>query len=235
MACRLSTRKDRNVELCAPARHAAWRLRHLVLEDLGQDRILAVLLTEGGHAIKHVLTVPGLNCSESLMKKLENYINIHFSGMSLVAMRRSLTGTPAAQDREHDLLLTKVARVVNTLEADLQQRLDIQFFGFSNMLDMPEFREVTAIRRLYALVDQPEKLHAITSRHTEDDTIVMRIGREINDPDCRDFAICMTRIFDGTSVLGFVGVVGPRRMPYAVLYQLLAYARYKFSQRRHVC
>ncbi len=228
--------RTRLLSFYAPARHVVWRLRHLVLEPIGVNHILALAITQRGHAIKQILAVPEHEYAESFLKSIENYVNSHYTDSSLVDICRSLTQTQDVGEQRQDLILKHASRIMRALEAEIQKRDEIHFVGFKKILDAPEFQNIDAMRRIYSLIDDESRFQTVASRAlaNNDDRIRIFIGQEITDPIYHDLSICITRVGSANKHLGFIGVLGPRRMPYLASYQLLSYTKFKFSKEFEV-
>lgn len=227
--------RTRLISFYAAAKHTAWKLRHIVLEPIDTKQVLAVLITGGGQALEHMMDFGDRPYTEPLLKKIENYVNLHFAGLSLEEMRWSLASTPAVP-REHDVLLAEANRLIQQLEDAVRRSEDIHFIGFETMIEAPEFRDVDAIRRLYTLVRDRHRIQSIASQAAIEhrDQVHIFIGREFQDPELHDLSTCFTRLMDGERNLGYVGVLGPTRMPYVTSYRLLSYARFKVATEFNV-
>jgi heat-inducible transcriptional repressor len=143
-----------------------------------------------------------------------NYLNTHFSGMTLSAIRERLLGLMQEEKALYDSLLKRVValgqRAFSLSEAEASVSLD----GTSNMLSRPEFEDLERMRALLRTFEEKSRLVAILNACIATEGLRVLIGNENPDPDLRDLSFVTTRCrVEGEEGWG-LGVLGSTRMEY---------------------
>ena len=216
--------QTRQMTFHIPLRSSGIKLRHIHLERLNKDKVLALWIGRGGQTFESVLHIEETVLGNNLAEKAKNYFNNAFRDCSLLDIQRALTAQIRAGS-EWDLLLAKAALLANALAGEADQLDDLSFQGMPRMLEMPEFQDVSAVKLLFEVVETQAKIKTILRRALEEDPLtVFFIGTEMDDPDLEDMTIAMAKINQGNHTIGCVGVLAPKRMPYLKSWQMLSYA-----------
>ncbi len=84
--------------------------------------------------------------------------------------------------------------------------------GSHNILNYPEYSDVEKARAFLSVLEEKEKLMALLSG--PDEALNVRIGPEMGMPEMADCSVVTASYQVGRGHHGFVGVIGPTRMPY---------------------
>lgn len=211
-----------------PLRHSGVRLRHIHLERLNQDQVLALWISRGGRTFETVLPLNQEAIGGSLVEKCENYLNNAFKGFSLLEIDRTLRANIQARD----LLMERVAQLTNALLTRAGESDDIQFDGLTNLLHQPEFQDVQRIKLLLESLEEKDRIVNVVRRGLEEDAaLVFYIGNEMKAPRLQQLTLALVKISHADHLIGAVGLLGPKRMPYLKALQMLSYAREQVAAR----
>jgi heat-inducible transcriptional repressor len=101
---------------------------------------------------------------------------------------------------------------------------DLKFYmeGSSNMIDIPEFRDLQKMRSLLKLFDEKSELLELFNNDLVTDGVKIHIGEEDKFEILKDLSLITAnyRIGSGTEK-GSLGVLGPMRMNYSTLIPLI--------------
>jgi heat-inducible transcriptional repressor len=86
--------------------------------------------------------------------------------------------------------------------------------GATNLLDHPEFMDIEATRNLLRMFEQRERLAGVLASLAEDGGVRVTIGDENPSEEMRACTLITSAYLYRDQVLGILGVVGPRRLPY---------------------
>ena len=185
---------------------------------LGEDKILAIVITDKGHVEKrNVILEKGISKEE--VRKTVDLISKLIVGVSL-------TEVPAVLEYE---VKPAIAQYTNQYESlynafynafkDFSSKMNVNVSGTGNLLKEPEFNNVDKIR---ALLDKFEDQSLIKNIQTDDENIKVYIGSE-NDFD-NDISVIKTYYYkDGEE--GTIALIGPKRMEYGKAEALLNYIK----------
>ena len=183
-------------------------------------------IARGGQTFETVLDIDETQLAPNLAEKAENYFNSTFRDCNLLEIQRTLTKRYGSGARDWDLLISKAALLSNLLSHEASQLHDLKFQGLAELLEMPEFQTVGAVKVLFEVVETKGKIKAVVRRALEvEPWILFFIGRELADPDLESMTIALAKITHRDSCICCVGVLGPKRMPYLKSLQMLSYAR----------
>jgi heat-inducible transcriptional repressor len=104
-------------------------------------------------------------------------------------------------------------RTVTQIVAMLRGRT-LYVSGAINMLDHPEFWDIETTRGLLRTFEQKERLADLMATLAEDEGMRVTIGEENPFAEMRECTLITSTYLYRDQVLGILGVVGPRRLPY---------------------
>jgi heat-inducible transcriptional repressor len=178
------------------------------LMPLPDDRALAVLVTDAGWiTVREITLDPALPPEE--LRALGRELTRRFRDRSvqdIVAMERA----PADP---LDALHTRARDVTEQIVAMLRGRT-LYVSGAINMLDHREFWDIETSRELLRTFEQKEKLAELMTALASESGVRVTIGDENPVTAMRECTLITSTYMYRDQVLGILGVVGPRRLPY---------------------
>jgi len=184
-------------------------LTRVELIPLGEDdRALAVLVTDSGWITARAITLdPSLPADD--VRKIGRELTRRFRGRTvedIVEMEKS-------PDDPLDELHTRAREVTEQILALLRGRT-LYISGAINMLDHPEFWDIETTRALLRTFEQKERLADLMAALAEDAGVHVTIGEENPYAEMRECTLITSTYKYRDQVLGILGIVGPRRLPY---------------------
>lgn len=209
-----------------PFRHQGFRLGHMHLERLNAKRLLALWVARGGQTFQSILEIPEHELAGSLVETTSNFFNNTFHNKNLVQIQGHLRQRYGHGGR-WDALLSSAARVVHALLEEIRELEPIQFQGISRILEMPEFEDVAQVRSVCKIVEQQEQIGKLVKRCLEEESkwLMFFIGGEMNDPELENMTLVLSKFHTRDEVIGCVGALGPKRMPYLYSLQMFRFAQ----------
>jgi heat-inducible transcriptional repressor len=188
-------------------------LRHAEFLGLSDDRVLAIFVINDSEVQNHVIhTQRRFTASE--LQQAGNYLNAHFAGKDLQAVRRGLV------DAMHDVKETANALMQAAMEAaervidDEQKQPDYVLAGQTNLMGFAEFANLERLRQLFeAFAEKRDILHLL-DQCLGSDGIQIFIGDESGYELFGDCSLITAPYRAEGKVLGVLGVIGPTRMAY---------------------
>jgi heat-inducible transcriptional repressor len=183
-------------------------LDRVELMPLGEDRALAVVVTDAGWVTVRAVTLdPPLGAEE--VRKISRELTRQFRGRTVqevVEMER--------EPRDPlDTLHTRARAVTEQVVALLRGRT-LYVSGATNILDHPEFWDIETTRDLLRTFEQKERLADLMTTLAGEEGVRVTIGEENPDATMRECTLITSTYMYRNQVLGILGVVGPRRLPY---------------------
>jgi heat-inducible transcriptional repressor len=183
-------------------------LDRVELMPMADDRALAVLVTDSGWITARAITLePSLGPDE--VRKIGRELTRRFRGRTvedIVEMEKS-------PDDPLDELHTRAWNVIEQIVALLRGRT-LYVSGAINMLDHPEFWDIETTRTLLRTFEQKERLADLMAALAEDVGMRVTIGEENPYAEMRECTLITSTYMYRDQILGILGIVGPRRLPY---------------------
>ncbi len=214
------------VILAPPLQQA--RLERLDLVPVAGDRALVVLATETGWGTSRILTLEE-PASASELREVARVLTERFGGLTLQVIRTRLADTPPPT--EDDRIERVAAALTRRIFGSLWDR-HLYIGGTMNILDQPEFADIAVMRALLRTFEEKRQLiELLTTRASASDGVQVVIGSEMPYQEMQETSLVAACYKYRDRVLGVLGVVGPRRMPYAKIVPLVDYAARLISRR----
>jgi heat-inducible transcriptional repressor len=192
--------------LAPPLRRTA--LDRIELVGLGEDRALAVVVTDTGWVTARAITpLPRPNIEE--LRELGRTLTRRYRGKTFQAILDDM-------ERPADLLdplWTRSRGVIDQIIGLLRDR-NLYISGAINVLDHPDFSDVATMRGLLKAFEDKARLVDLLTRMAEERGVQVLIGGENPVEEMRECSLITSTYTYRGQVLGVLGVVGPRRMAY---------------------
>jgi heat-inducible transcriptional repressor len=192
--------------LAPPLRRTA--LDRIELVGLGEDRALAVVVTDTGWVTARAITpLPRPNIEE--LRELGRTLTRRYRGKTFQAILDDIE-RPADP---LDPLWTRSRGVLDQIVGLLRDR-NLYISGAINVLDHPDFSDVATMRGLLKAFEDKARLVDLLTRMAEERGVQVLIGGENPVEEMRECSLITSTYTYRGQVLGVLGVVGPRRMAY---------------------
>ncbi|HET8645917.1 MAG TPA: heat-inducible transcriptional repressor HrcA, partial [Vicinamibacteria bacterium] len=213
-ASQLLSRLSRSVGFVMTPDLARTTFRHIDLVRLPHPRVLVVMVSRTG-LVTHKLIEVDEQLAQEELQACANYLNVHFAGMTLDAIRGRLLQMMTEDKTVYDTLLKKVVSVGRPAFAAEASgdASSVYVDGASNILDQPEFEDVSRMRALFKTFEEKTRLVKIVNACLDGFGVRVIIGREIPDPALQGVSLVTTGFPVGAEGWA-LGVMGPTRMEY---------------------
>jgi heat-inducible transcriptional repressor len=208
-------------------------LRHVSLVRLSTTKVLAVLVSDTGSALRCVLD-DASSGGQADLERLATALNERVAGRTLAAARDGLAQEVAAlRSRAQGLLERAIhlgwrALVASSEAADPG---DLVIATRLALLDQPEFQDPETLRQLFGALETRASLLAILRKLIAAKDVTVVFGEDLDGSDLRHLALVVAPYGAAESPLGVVGVIGPRRMDYPRVVPLVGYVSRLVSER----
>jgi heat-inducible transcriptional repressor len=178
------------------------------LMPLEEDRALAVVTTNAGWlTVREVALDPPLAAEE--VRAIGRELTRRFRDRSV----EEIVAMENAPADPLDALHTRARGVTEQIVAMLRGRT-LYVSGAMNILDHPEFWDIEQTRALLRTFEQKERLADLMTSLSADAGVRVTIGVENPVDAMRECTLITSTYMYRDQVLGILGVVGPRRLPY---------------------
>jgi heat-inducible transcriptional repressor len=216
------------VILAPPLQHT--RLERVDLIPVEGERALVVLATETGWGMSRILTLEE-PMSHGEVREVARLLTERYAGLTFQEIRSRVADGGGGPPSEAERVLRAAAYVARKVFQSLWDR-NLYVGGAMNMLDQPEFGIGTMRALLRTFEEKRQLIELLTTRsQTSDGGAQVVIGTEIPYQEMQETSLVAASYRFHDRVLGVLGVVGPRRMPYARIVPLVEYTARLVSRR----
>ena len=178
------------------------------LMPLPDDRALAVVTTDAGWITVREITLDG-RVTVDEVRAIGRELSRRFRDRSV----QEIVEMETAPADPLDALHTRAHAVTEQILAMLRGRT-LYVSGAINMLDHPEFWDLETTRELLRTFEQKESLAQLLTALAAESGVRVTIGDENPVTAMRECTLVTSTYMYRDQVLGILGVVGPRRLPY---------------------
>lgn len=205
------------------------QLERIDLIPVEGDRALVVLATETGWGTSRILTLEEPAPAVEL-REVARVLTDQYGGLTFQEIRTRLSEATALPP-EADRVSRVAAFLARKVFASLWDR-NLYIGGAMNILDQPEFADIRIMKALLRTFEEKRQLiELLTTRASGSDGVQVVIGSEIPYQEMQETSLVAACYKYQDRVLGVLGVVGPRRMPYAKIVPLVDYTARLVSRR----
>lgn len=186
------------------------------LVQMAPGQLLIVLLTHTG-MLKHKTVNASVNAGD--ISRLKNFLNKSLRGVPLAQANARIV-SEIRKFQENEKAIYSIAEQISEVLFGIQD--DLYIGGTSNAISVPEFNDFEPIKSIIKLNEDKEKLIRIINDDFNSNAVNVKIGSENLPEELKDLSIITTAYSDGDKAVGVLGIIGPKRMPYAKMMSLVS-------------
>ncbi|MFG6415622.1 heat-inducible transcriptional repressor HrcA [Roseateles sp. DC23W] len=192
---------------------------HIEFLRLGERRVLVILVSPDGDVQNRVVFTPQ-DLSQSELAEASNRLNAGYAGLTLEAVRERLRHEVDALRGEIAGLMSAAVQVGT--EAMTQQDEQVIVSGERNLLTVQDFsHDLGSLRRLFDLFEQKTQLMRLLDNSSRAEGVRIYIGGESQVVPYEELSIVSAPYEVDGQVVGTLGVIGPTRMAYDRMIQIV--------------
>jgi heat-inducible transcriptional repressor len=200
----------------APRRTSVFR--HIEFLSLSERRVLVIIVSPEGDVQNRIIHTQTVFAQTQLLEAA-NFLNAHYAGLTMEAVRERLK-------TEVDMLRGEIATLMQAavdIDADDAGQQDaVVIAGERNLLSVSEFsHDMGNLRRMFDLFEQKTQLLRLLDVSAQAQGVRIYIGGESQVVPYQDLSVVTAPYEVDGQVVGTLGVIGPQRMPYERMIQIV--------------
>lgn len=193
--------------------------RHIEFLRLSEHRVLVILVAPDGDVQNRVFFTQH-DYSQSELVEATNYLNGHYAGLTIEEVRERLKGEIDALRGEIAALMQ--AAVQAGSEAIAESTEDVVISGERNLLQVQDFSsDLGSLRKLFDLFEQKTQLMRLLDVSSRAEGVRIYIGGESQVVPYEELSVVSAPYEVDGQVVGTLGVIGPTRMAYDRMIQIV--------------
>ena len=200
----------------APRRSSVFR--HIEFLNLSERRVLVILVSPEGDVQNRIIQTQ-VQFTQSQLLEAANFLNAHYAGLTMEAVRARLKTELESLRGEIATLMQSAVDIVSDPQ---QNQEEVIVSGERNLLSISEFSsDMGHLRRLFDLFEQKTQLVRLLDVSSQADGVRIYIGGESQVVPFEDLSVVTAPYEVDGQVVGTLGVIGPQRMPYDRMIQIV--------------
>ena len=221
---RLFARRQDHVDGCSPT-GAGGNLTgldpgHIEFLRLSEKRILVIIVSPDGDVQNRVLFTES-DFDQSQLVEASNYLNAHYSGMAMEQVwARLKTEVESLRSEIAGLMQAAIQASTEAMQSAAEQ--DVVIAGERNLLSVSDFSsDMSQLRRAFDLFEQKTLLMRLLDESSQAEGVHIYIGGESQVVPVEELSVVTAPYSVDGQVVGTLGVIGPIRMPYARMVEVV--------------
>jgi heat-inducible transcriptional repressor len=201
----------------APRRNSVFR--HIEFLRLSERRYLVIIVSPDGDVQNRVVFTDS-DYTQTQLVEAANFLNANYAGLAIEQVRERLK-------TEVDSLRVEIAQLMQTAveagsEALSQAQEEVVISGERNLLSVSDFSsDMSHLRRAFDLFEQKTQLMRLLDISSQAEGVRIFIGGESQVVPFEELSVVSAPYEVDGQVVGTLGVIGPTRMPYDRMIQIV--------------
>ena len=187
-------------------------LEHVYFSRLGEQKVLAVVVTRSGVVRDRVLR---LDIAQADLDVAAHYINENFRGWTMDDMRAEIARRIETERSEYDRLMQSIEQLYKQGALATSEAHETVFVeGAANLVTGEEDRQ--RLQDMLRTLEEKEKVVNLLRAYldTRQEAVRVVIGLDETLPSMRNFVLIGAPARVGGEVMGSLAVIGPTRLDY---------------------
>ncbi len=200
----------------APRRSSVFK--HIEFLRLSERRFLVIIVSPEGDVQNRVIFTEA-DYTQSQLIEAANFLNSHYAGMAIEEVRERLKNEVEALRSE---IATLMQTAVQVSSEAIESRDEVVVSGERNLLTVSDFSsDMGNLRKLFDLFEQKAQLMKLLDVSSRAEGIRIYIGGESQVIPYQELSVVTAPYEVDGQVVGTLGVIGPMRMPYEKMIQIV--------------
>jgi heat-inducible transcriptional repressor len=201
----------------APRRTSAFR--HIEFLRLSERRLLVIIVAPDGDVQNRVIYTE-VDYTQSQLAEAANFLNSSYMGLEIEQVRQRLQGEVESLRGEIATLMQAAVNASSEVISETQDEVVIS--GERNLLSVSDFSsDMGHLRRAFELFEQKAQLMRLLDVTGQAEGVRIFIGGESQVVPFEDLSIVSSPYEVDGKVVGTLGVIGPTRMAYDRMIQIV--------------
>ncbi len=200
----------------APRRSSVFK--HIEFLRLSEKRFLVIIISPDGDVQNRVIFTEA-DYTQSQLVEAANFLNSHYAGMAIEEVRERLQ---REVETLRDEIATLMQAAVKVSSEAIESRDEVVISGERNLLTVSDFSgDMGNLRKLFDLFEQKAQLMRLLDVSSRAEGVRIYIGGESQVIPYQELSVVTAPYEVDGKVVGTLGVIGPMRMPYEKMIQIV--------------
>lgn len=202
---------------------------HLRFIKVSEEKIMVILITTFNLVLTEIVETKTYFTQVEL-DRASRYINENFRGKNLLFVRDLLLREIPAYKMRYESIIRNLIALLKSYFLQEEKNSQIFLQGTSKLLEKTELFDMDNLRSLFQRFEEKARLAKLLSDVISLDRVKVLIGSEFSLPDISDCSLVLSHYGYDRQVLGSLGIIGPKRIPYRRIIPLVDCVAKKLSE-----
>lgn len=205
----------RGVGIAAAIPSSSHTLDHIELIDLGDRRVLMIVVTHDRMVRNRVVTLEEAVPTDELTS-IRNYINRTFGGWDLTSIQTELRHRMEQQSAAYDFILKKLTVLCAKGLLDIEVSPEVHLDGASNLVGLDLHLTREKLRELFRALEEKKRILQLLDQFLEQPAgeVMIQVGLADAHPSMRELSLIGVAVALQGGLSAKIAVLGPMRMNY---------------------
>ncbi len=192
---------------------------HIEFMRLSEKRVLVIIVAPDGDVQNRVIFT-AQDYTQAQLVEASNYLTAHYAGLTIEQVRERLRGEVDALRGEIAALMQAAVQAGSEAIADSQEQVVVS--GERNLLTVQDLAsDMGSLRKLFDLFEQKTQLMRLLDVSSRAEGVRIFIGGESQVVPYEELSVVTAPYEVDGQVVGTLGVIGPTRMAYDRMIQIV--------------
>jgi heat-inducible transcriptional repressor len=192
---------------------------HIEFLRLGERRVLVILVAPDGDVQNRVIFT-ARDYTQAELVEATNYLNVHYAGLTIDEVRERLQARGRCLARRDRSLMQAAVQAGSDAIAESTDNVVVS--GERNLLGVQDFgNDMRSLRRLFDMFEQKTELMRLLDVSSRAEGVRIFIGGESQVVPFEELSVVTAPYEVDGRVVGTLGVIGPTRMAYDRMIQIV--------------
>jgi heat-inducible transcriptional repressor len=218
-----------NLGFVISPRISKMNFQHIRLIKVSEEKVMIILMTTFNLVLTEIVECHHY-FTQIELDKASQFLNQRFRGKNLTAVREYLLKELPRYKLTYEDELNKLTALLRDYIIQEESRSQIYLQGTSRLLDKADFFNMDRLKTLFQNLEEKVKLAKFLSDIISLDRVKVLIGAESHLPDISDCSLVLSHYGYNNQILGTLGIIGPKRIPYRRIIPLVDRVAQKLSR-----
>lgn len=228
-ASKVLSEYSNNLGFVITPRITQMNFRHLRFIKVAENKVLIILVTSFNLALTEIVQTDTY-FTQAELDRASRYLNENFRGKNLLVVRDYLNKEIPRYRMEFMTTLQKLTSLLKSYFIQEESQGQIFIEGTSKLLEKPELFDMDRLKSLFQNFEEKARLAKLLSDFISLERVKVLIGSELGFPEINECSLILSHYGYDEQILGSLGIIGPKRIPYKNIIPLVDYVAKRLSQ-----
>lgn len=193
---------------------------HIRFIKISEVKIMIILITPSNFVLTEIIHT-NTYFTQVELDKASQYINQSFRGKNLLFVRNYLLQELPKYKIRYETIIDKLITLLKAYTSQEERESQIFFQGTPKLLEKHDLFDMEKLKSLFQNFEEKAKLAKLLSDFISLNRVKVMIGSELNIPNISDCSLILSHYGYHSQVLGSLGIIGPKIIPYKKIIPLV--------------